>query len=38
MVFLGDSKAPEGPILSYTRPEWISFVEGVRQGDFDDLV
>jgi hypothetical protein len=37
-VFLGDSKAPEGPILSYSRSEWITFVEGIRRGDFDGLI
>jgi len=37
-VFIGDSKSPNSPILSYSRDEWLSFVEGVRRGDFDDLV
>jgi len=30
--------SPEGPILAYSHSEWITFVEGVRQGDFDDLI
>jgi hypothetical protein len=38
IVFLGDSKAPDGPVLSYDRSEWITFAEGIRRGDFDDLV
>ena len=37
MIVIGDSKSPEGPILAYSHSEWIAFVEGVRQGDFDDL-
>jgi hypothetical protein len=36
-VFIGDSKAPEGPVLAYTRDEWITFVDGVKRGDFDHL-
>lgn len=36
-VVIGDSKNPGGAVLSYSRDEWISFVEGVRQGDFDDI-
>jgi hypothetical protein len=35
--FIGDSKAPEGPVLSYSRDEWNTFIEGVRRGDFDHL-
>jgi hypothetical protein len=36
-VFLGDSKHPDGPIQSYTRPEWASFVEQVKRGEYDAL-
>jgi hypothetical protein len=36
--FIGDSKAPRGPILSYSRGAWINFIEGIRQGDFDHLI
>jgi Domain of unknown function (DUF397) len=35
--FIGDSKAPTGPVLAYTRDEWITFVDGVKRGDFDHL-
>jgi hypothetical protein len=38
MVLVGDSKNPDGPVLSYSRPEWLAFVAGIRQGDFDDLL
>ncbi|HBW18308.1 MAG: DUF397 domain-containing protein [Streptosporangiaceae bacterium] len=37
MIVVGDSKNPEGPTLAYDRAEWKTFVEGIRQGDFDDL-
>jgi hypothetical protein len=36
-IVIGDSKSPQGPILTYSRREWIAFVEGVHRGDFDDL-
>jgi Domain of unknown function (DUF397) len=35
--FIGDSKAPEGPVLAYTRDEWVTFLNGVKRGDFDHL-
>jgi hypothetical protein len=35
--FIGDSKAPTGPFLTYTHDEWVNFVNGVKQGDFDRL-
>ena len=37
LVLIGDTKNPDGPVLSYTRAEWTAFAEGIRQGDFDDL-
>jgi hypothetical protein len=37
MVVIGDSKNPDGPVLAYSRSEWSTFVEGIRDGDFDDL-
>jgi hypothetical protein len=36
-VFIGDSKSSGGPVLRYTRDEWTTFVDGVKQGDFDNL-
>ncbi len=36
-VLIGDTKDPDGPVLAYSRTEWSAFVEGIRQGDFDDL-
>jgi hypothetical protein len=37
VIVIGDSKSPDGPILTYSQSEWITFVEGIRHGDFDDL-
>ena len=36
-IVIGDSKNPEGPILTYSRTEWDAFSNGIRQGDFDGL-
>jgi len=38
MVVIGDTKNPDSPPLAYTRSEWKTFVEGIRRGDFDDLM
>jgi predicted secreted Zn-dependent protease len=37
-VFIGDTKEPSGPVLSYTPAEWRDFVFGIKNGDFDDLI
>lgn len=37
-VLIGDSKHPDGPVLTYSSVEWKMFVEGIRKGDFDDLL
>ncbi|MBL7498293.1 DUF397 domain-containing protein [Frankia sp. CNm7] len=31
-----DSKDPDGPVLHFTTAEWIAFLAGVRNGEFDD--
>ena len=38
MIVIGDTKNPDGPVLSCSHDEWVTFVKGVRQGDFDDLL
>ena len=38
IVALRNSKNPDGPILQYTADEWIAFLKGAKNGDFDDLV
>ena len=37
MVAIRDSKNPGGAILTYSPDEWNAFVEGVKNGDFDDV-
>lgn len=33
-----NSRYPEGPALIYTRAEIAALIEGVKQGEFDDLL
>lgn len=35
IVAIRDSKNPQGPILRFTKQEWIAFVAGVRDGEFE---
>lgn len=37
-VLFSDSKNPSGPFLTYSKAEWQTFAEAIRQGDFDDLL
>ena len=37
MIAVRDSKHPEGPVLLYTRAEWLAFLDGAKKGEFDDL-
>jgi hypothetical protein len=37
-VVMRDSKAPRGPILVFTAGEIKAFVEGAKDGEFDDLL
>jgi hypothetical protein len=37
-ILFGDSKDPSGPVLKYSYEEWKAFAEGIRRGDFDDLL
>ena len=30
-----DSKDRSGPILTFTRDEWIAFVGGIKDGEFE---
>jgi Domain of unknown function (DUF397) len=36
-IAVRDSKDPNGPALSFTVHEWVSFLDGLRRGEFDDL-
>jgi hypothetical protein len=33
-----NSRNPEGPALIYTRAEMSALIEGVKMGEFDDLL
>jgi uncharacterized protein DUF397 len=33
-----NSRNPEGPALIYTRAEIVALIEGVKMGEFDDLL
>ena len=37
-VAVRNSRDPEGPALVYTRAELAAFVQGAKDGDFDDLI
>jgi len=34
-VLLRNSREPQGPLLSFSHSEWIAFLAGVRDGEFD---
>lgn len=34
-VLMRSSKDPDGPVLRFTAPEWLAFLEGVRNHEFD---
>ena len=37
IVGVRDSKDRGGAVLRYTTREWIAFLTGAKQGEFDDL-
>jgi hypothetical protein len=37
-ILVRNSRDPEGPILSFTKAEWIAFLAGVKAGEFDAIV
>lgn len=34
-ILVRNSTDTTGPVLTFTRDEWVAFVGGVRDGDFD---
>ena len=34
-VLVRHSAEPDGPELSFSRSQWLAFLEGVRRGNFD---
>jgi len=37
-IAVRNSRDPKGPALLYTRAEIAAFVQGAKDGDFDDLI
>jgi hypothetical protein len=37
MIAIRDSKDPHGPVLRYTAAEFRAFLDGAKNGEFDDL-
>lgn len=37
-IAVRNSRNPGGPALIYTRPEISAFIQGAKDGDFDDLL
>lgn len=37
-VVVRNSKSPEGPFVGYTTAELKAFIEGAKDGEFDDLI
>jgi uncharacterized protein DUF397 len=35
VAYVRDSKDPEGLVLRFNREEWIAFIAGVKDGEFD---
>jgi hypothetical protein len=36
-IVVGNSRFPDGPFLSYTQAEWAAFLDGAKNGEFDDF-
>lgn len=34
-IAVRDSKRPDSPVLTYDREEWLDFLAGVKNGEFD---
>ncbi|MEY9859903.1 hypothetical protein ABH935_005537 [Catenulispora sp. GAS73] len=37
VVYMRDSKDPQGAVLTFTRNEIAAFLDGAKGGEFDDL-
>jgi hypothetical protein len=37
-IMIADSKNPGGCFLSYTLQEWDAFLDGAKNGEFDDFL
>lgn len=36
-VAVWDSKTPNGPVLRFTATEWAAWLDGAKNGEFDNL-
>lgn len=34
-ILVRDSKDREGPVLRFTPDEWVAFIDGVKNGEFN---
>ncbi|RZT83500.1 uncharacterized protein DUF397 [Pseudonocardia sediminis] len=34
-VLIRSSRVDDGPVLAFTQEEWVAFLAGVRNGEFD---
>ena len=37
-ILVRNSTNPEGPILAFTKAEWVAFIIGAKAGEFDAIV
>ena len=37
-ILVRNSRDPEGPVLSFTKAEWVAFLAGAKAGEFDAIV
>ena len=37
-ILVRNSRDPEGPILAFTKAEWVAFIAGAKAGEFDAIV
>ena len=37
-ILVRNSRDPEGPILAFTKAEWVAFIIGAKAGEFDAIV
>lgn len=38
LIAVRHSRNPDGEIILYTKPEFSAFLDGAKQGEFDDLL
>ncbi|EMD24321.1 hypothetical protein C791_5936 [Amycolatopsis azurea DSM 43854] len=38
IIGVRNSNDPEGPLVFFTRAEWVAFADGMLAGDFDQIL